>query len=96
MVTGYKGNHFSMNEPCHIHNRHCGMPYFMIPACRLYIASLLFQVLSPAGDHAPVGLFFTLQSYYLLTGRQIRPHATHDIDMIVIVEKMTADFVEHF
>ena len=31
-----------------------------------------------------------------MTGTAVRPRATHDIDMIVIVEKMTADFVEHF
>ena len=31
-----------------------------------------------------------------LTGTTVRPRATHDIDMIVIVEKMTGDFAEHF
>lgn len=31
-----------------------------------------------------------------MTGTAVRPRATHDIDMIVIVEKMTADFAEHF
>lgn len=31
-----------------------------------------------------------------MTGTTVRPRATHDIDMIVIVEKMTADFAEHF
>lgn len=31
-----------------------------------------------------------------MTGTTVRPRATHDIDMIVIVEKMTTDFVEHF
>lgn len=31
-----------------------------------------------------------------MTGTVVRPRATHDIDMIVIVEKMTADFAEHF
>ena len=31
-----------------------------------------------------------------MTGTAVRPRATHDIDMIVIVEKMTADFTEHF
>ena len=30
-----------------------------------------------------------------MTGTTVRPRATHDIDMIVIVEKMTADFAEH-
>ena len=30
-----------------------------------------------------------------MTGTAVRPRATHDIDMIVIVEKMTADFAEH-
>lgn len=31
-----------------------------------------------------------------MTGTAVRPRATHDIDMIIIVEKMTADFAEHF
>ena len=31
-----------------------------------------------------------------MTGTAVHPRATHDIDMIVIVEKMTADFAEHF
>ena len=31
-----------------------------------------------------------------MTGTAVRPRTTHDIDMIVIVEKMTADFAEHF
>ena len=31
-----------------------------------------------------------------MTGTAVRPRATHDIDMIVIVEKMTADFAAHF
>jgi hypothetical protein len=31
-----------------------------------------------------------------MAGTAVRPRATHDIDMIVIVEKMTADFAEHF
>ena len=31
-----------------------------------------------------------------MTGTAVRPRATHDIDMIVIVEKMTANFAEHF
>lgn len=31
-----------------------------------------------------------------MTGTAVRPHATHDIDMIVIVETMTADFAEYF
>lgn len=31
-----------------------------------------------------------------MTGTVMRPRATHDIDMIVVVEKMTADFSEHF
>jgi hypothetical protein len=31
-----------------------------------------------------------------MTGTAVRPRATHDIDMIVVVEKMTADFAEHF
>ena len=31
-----------------------------------------------------------------MTGTAVHPRATHDIDMIVIVEKMTADFTEHF
>ena len=31
-----------------------------------------------------------------MTGTTVRPRATHDIDMIVVVEKMTADFVERF
>ena len=30
-----------------------------------------------------------------MTGTMVRPRATHDIDMIVVVEKMTADFAEH-
>ena len=30
-----------------------------------------------------------------MTGTTVRPRATHDIDMIVVVEKMTADFAEH-
>ena len=29
-----------------------------------------------------------------MTGTVVRPRATHDIDMIVIVEKMTSDFAE--
>ena len=31
-----------------------------------------------------------------MTGTAVRPRATHDIDMIVIVEKMTDDFTERF
>lgn len=31
-----------------------------------------------------------------MTGTAVRSRATHDIDMIVIAEKMTADFSEHF
>lgn len=31
-----------------------------------------------------------------MTGTVVRPRATHDIDMIVIVEKMTSDFANHF
>ena len=31
-----------------------------------------------------------------MTGTVVRPRATHDIDMIIIVEKMNADFAEHF
>ena len=31
-----------------------------------------------------------------MTGTAVRPRATHDIDMIVIVEKMTDDFTECF
>lgn len=31
-----------------------------------------------------------------MTGTAVRPRATHDIDMIVIVEKMTTDFAKHF
>ena len=31
-----------------------------------------------------------------MTGTAVRPRATHDIDMIVIVEKMTSNFAEHF
>lgn len=31
-----------------------------------------------------------------MTGTMVRPRATHDIDMIVVVEKMTADFAERF
>ncbi len=31
-----------------------------------------------------------------MTGTAVRPRATHDIDMIVIVENLTADFTEHF
>ena len=31
-----------------------------------------------------------------MTGTAVRPRATHDIDMIVIVEKMTTDFADHF
>jgi len=31
-----------------------------------------------------------------MTGTVVRPRATHDIDMIVIVEKMTSDFAERF
>ena len=31
-----------------------------------------------------------------MTGTTVRPRATHDIDMIVVVEKMTTDFAEHF
>ena len=31
-----------------------------------------------------------------MTGTVVRPRATHDIDMIVIVENLTADFTEHF
>ena len=31
-----------------------------------------------------------------MTGTVMRPRATHDIDMIVVVEKMTADFAERF
>lgn len=32
----------------------------------------------------------------VMTGTDVRPRATHDIDMIIVVEKMTKDFVEHF
>mgnify|MGYP006933203183 CR=1 FL=1 len=28
-----------------------------------------------------------------MTGTTVRPRATHDIDMIVVVEKMTADYL---
>lgn len=31
-----------------------------------------------------------------MTGTTVRPRATHDIGMIVVVEKMTADFAECF
>lgn len=31
-----------------------------------------------------------------MKGTTVRPRATHDIDMIIIVEKMTSDFAEHF
>lgn len=31
-----------------------------------------------------------------MTGTVMRPRATHDIDMIVVVEKMTVDFAERF
>lgn len=31
-----------------------------------------------------------------MTGTSVRPRATHDIDMIVVVEMMTADFAEQF
>ena len=31
-----------------------------------------------------------------MTGTVVRPRATHDIDMVVIVEKMTVQFAEHF
>lgn len=31
-----------------------------------------------------------------MTGTVVRPRATHDIDMIVVVEKMTTEFSEHF
>ena len=31
-----------------------------------------------------------------MTGTAVRPRATHDIDMIVVVEKMTADFANRF
>ena len=31
-----------------------------------------------------------------MTGTVMRPRATHDIDMIVVVEKMTASFAERF
>ena len=31
-----------------------------------------------------------------MAGTTVRPRATHDIDMIVVVEKMTTDFAEHF
>lgn len=31
-----------------------------------------------------------------MTGTVVRPRATHDIDMIVVVEKMTTDFAERF
>ena len=31
-----------------------------------------------------------------MTGTVVRPRATHDIDMIVVVETMTADFTERF
>ena len=31
-----------------------------------------------------------------MTGTAVRPRATHDIDMIVVVEKMTASFAERF
>lgn len=33
---------------------------------------------------------------FAMTGTVVRPRATHDIDMIVIVEKMTVQFAEHF
>ena len=32
----------------------------------------------------------------VMTGTAVRPRATHDIDMIVIVEKMTPDFAARF
>ncbi|MBP5390994.1 MAG: hypothetical protein J6Y40_02800 [Bacteroidales bacterium] len=32
----------------------------------------------------------------VMKGTPVRPRATHDIDMIVIVEKMTSDFARHF
>lgn len=32
----------------------------------------------------------------VMTGTAVRPRATHDIDMIVIVEKMTPEFAERF
>ena len=32
----------------------------------------------------------------VMTGTAVRARVTHDIDMIIIVEKMTADFAEHF
>lgn len=31
-----------------------------------------------------------------MTGTAVRPRATHDIDIIVIAEKMTTEFAEHF
>lgn len=31
-----------------------------------------------------------------MAGTVVRPRATHDIDMIIIVEKMTSDFASHF
>ena len=31
-----------------------------------------------------------------MTGTAVRPRATHDIDMIVVVEKMTDSFAERF
>lgn len=31
-----------------------------------------------------------------MTGTAVRPRATHDIDMIVVVEMMTKEFAEHF
>jgi hypothetical protein len=33
---------------------------------------------------------------FTMTGTAVRSRATHDIDMIVIMEKMTVDFSEHF
>ena len=32
----------------------------------------------------------------IMTGTAVRPRATHDIDMIVVVEKMTPDFAARF
>lgn len=32
----------------------------------------------------------------VMTGTAVRPRATHDIDMIVVVERMTPDFGRHF
>ena len=35
-------------------------------------------------------------NYVIIGGTAVRPRATHDIDMIVVVERMTPDFGRHF